>query len=101
MKQLLGLIIGVVALALAGLLVLRIWHISVVSPATVLRSGATLAVLAATLAGLLLLRSTFFKNPAAGYDAQVGSRAHPRQRPPATFPREKDEPPPATLGRHV
>ena len=30
MKQLLGSIIGVVALALAGLLVLRIWHSSVV-----------------------------------------------------------------------
>ena len=90
MKQLLGSVIGVVALALAGLLVLRIWHIAVVSPATVLRSGATLAVLAATLVGLLLLRFTFFKNPAVGYDAQVGNRAHPRQRQRVNFPQEKD-----------
>ncbi|WP_223649423.1 hypothetical protein [Hymenobacter psoromatis] len=88
MKQLLGSVIGVVTLALAGLLVLRIWNISVVSSATVLRSGATLAVLAATLVGLLMLRFTFFKNPAAGYDPQVGNRAHPRQ--PANFSQKKD-----------
>ncbi len=90
MKQLLGIIIGVVGLALAGLLVLRIWNSSVVSSATVLRSGATLAVLASTLVGLLTLRFTFFKNPAAGYDPQVGNRAHPRQRQPVNFPQGKD-----------
>jgi hypothetical protein len=81
MKQLLVFIIGLVALALATLLVLRIWDASVISTATVLRSGATLAVVAGTLLALLVVRFTFFKNPAAGYDARVGNRAHPRQKP--------------------
>ena len=84
MKQLLGFSISLLGLALAALLVLRIWGIMVVSGATVLRSGATLAVVAATLLALVVVRFTFFKNPAACYDARVGNRAHPRQ--PATAP---------------
>ena len=86
MKQLLGFVIGLTGLALTVLLVLRIWNISVVSPATVLRSGATLAVVAVALLALLVVRFTFFRNPAAGYDARVGNRAHPQQKPTATPP---------------
>jgi len=78
MKKLLGFSISLLGLALAALLVLRIWGIAVVSRATVLRSGATLAVIAATLLALVVVRFTFFKNPATGYDARVGNRAHPR-----------------------
>lgn len=78
MKKLLGFSISLLGLALAALLVLRIWGIAVVSGATVLRSGATLAVIAATLLALVVVRFTFFKNPATGYDARVGNRAHSR-----------------------
>ena len=87
MKQLLGFVIGLTGLALAALLVLRIWDIPVVGAATVLRSGATLAVVAVALLALLVVRFAFFKNPAAGYDTRVGNRAHPRQKPAATPPR--------------
>jgi hypothetical protein len=81
MRQLIGFSIGLLALMLASLLVLRIWDIPVVSAATVLRSGATLAVVATTLLLLVVVRAAFFKNPAVGYDAQVGNRAHPHQKP--------------------
>jgi hypothetical protein len=79
MKQLLGFVIGLLGLVLAALLILRIWNIEVVSAATVLRSGATLAVVAAMLLALVLVRFAFFKNSAAGYNARVGNRAHPRR----------------------
>ena len=79
MKQLLGAAILLLVLALAGLLALRIWGVSLISNYTMLRSGATLAVLAATLVVLIIVWFAFFRNPAAGYDPTQGNRAHPKQ----------------------
>ncbi|MBG8555270.1 hypothetical protein [Hymenobacter guriensis] len=79
MKKLLGAAIGLLCLTLAALGVLRIWGVSVVSSSTLLRSGLTLGILAATLLVLVVIRFAFFSNPAAGYDAQRGNRAHPKQ----------------------
>ena len=79
MKQLLGAAILLLVLALAGLLALRIWGVSLISNYTLLRSGATLAVLAATLVVLIIVWFAFFRNPAAGYDTTQGNRAHPKQ----------------------
>ena len=79
MKQLLGAAILLLVLALAGLLALRIWGVSLISNYTLLRSGATLAVLAATLVVAVIVRFAFFRNPAAGYDPSQGNRAHPKQ----------------------
>ena len=79
MKQLLGAAILLLVLALAGLLGLHIWGMDLISQYTLLRSGTTLALLAATLVVLIIVRFAFFRNPAAGYDPTRGNRAHPKQ----------------------
>ena len=81
MKQLIGALILLLGVVLGGLLVLRIWGVVPVSGPTLMRSGATLLVLAAVLVMLIIGWFAFFKNPSAGYDARVGNRAHPRQGP--------------------
>lgn len=78
MKKLIGFLIILVGLVLVGLLVLRIWGITVVSQDTLLRSGATLAVVAVGWVVLIICWFAFFRDPAAGYDQSVGRRAHPR-----------------------
>ncbi len=67
------------AVALAGLLALHIWGLDLISTTTLLRSGTTLAVLAATLVVLIVVWFAFFRNPAAGYDSSRGNRAHPKR----------------------
>lgn len=79
MKQLIGLLVLLLIVAVGGLLVLRIWGVVLVGRLALLRSGATLLVLGVVLVGLVIGWFAFFKNPSAGYDAQVGNRAHPRQ----------------------
>lgn len=79
MKQLMGAAILLLGSALVGVLVLRIWGIPSVGRLLVLRSGATLLVLALALGALVVVWFAFFKNPAAGYDLRAGNRAHPKQ----------------------
>lgn len=79
MKKLLGAVIVLLCLTLAVLGGLRVWGVSIFSSYTLLRSGLTLGILAATLVLLIIIRFAFFSNPAAGYDARQGNRAHPRQ----------------------
>lgn len=78
MKQLLGAAIGLLGLALTTLLVLRTWGITPVSTPTLLRSGATLAVLAVAVVLLIIVWGFFFVNPRAGYNKEQGNRAHPK-----------------------
>ena len=63
---------------LAVLLALRIWGVAVVDEYTLLRSGATLLVLALAFVGLLVVWFAFFKDPRAGYETRTGRRAQPR-----------------------
>jgi hypothetical protein len=78
MKQLVGALILLLGAGLAGLLVLRIWGVTVLGHFTLLRSGATLLVLALALVALVVVWFGFFKDPRAGYDTRTGRRAHPR-----------------------
>jgi hypothetical protein len=78
MKQLIGALILLLGAGLAGLLVLRIWGVLVLSEYALLRSGATLLVLAMAFVGLLVVWFGFFKDPRAGYDTRSGRRAQPR-----------------------
>ena len=78
MKQLLGALILLLGVALAALLVLRIWGVAVLGQFTLLRSGATLLVLALALVALVMVWFGFFKDPRAGYDTRAGRRAHPK-----------------------
>lgn len=80
MKQLIGTFILLLGAGLAGLLVLRIWGTTVFGQLTLLRSGATLLVLALALAlvALVVVWFGFFRDPRAGYDTRAGRRAHPK-----------------------
>ncbi len=78
MKQLIGVFILLLGVALAVLLALRIWGVTVVSQPTLLHSGATLLVVAGALVGLIIVWFGFFKNPAAGYQVRTGRQAHPK-----------------------
>jgi hypothetical protein len=78
MKQVIGGLILLLGAALAGLLALRIWDVAVVGELTLLRSGATLLVLALALVGLVIVWFGFLKDPRAGYDRQPGRRAQPK-----------------------
>ena len=70
MKQVIG--------ALILLPALRIWGLAVVDDHTLLRSGATLLVLALAFVGLVIAWFALFKDPRAGYDTRSGRRAQPR-----------------------
>ena len=78
MKKLVGFLIILLGLALAALLVMRIWGYTPVSAEILQQSGATLAVLAVVWVALIISWFAFFRDPAAGYDRRVGQRAHPR-----------------------
>lgn len=86
MKQVIGATILLLGAALVGLLGLRIWGVAPLSTPTLWRSGATLLLLAGALAALVVVRFAFFNNPAAGYDARLGRRAHPRSGPAPRLP---------------
>ncbi len=78
MKQVISAFILLLGVALAGLLALRIWGVAVVGQPTLLRSGATLLVLALAFVGLVVVWFGFFKDPGAGYNMRSGHRAHPK-----------------------
>ncbi|WP_161599418.1 hypothetical protein [Hymenobacter nivis] len=78
MKQAIGAFILLLGAGLAGLLALRIWGVAAVGLPTLLRSGATLVVLALALVGLVVVWFAFFNDPAAGYNVRAGRRAHPK-----------------------
>lgn len=81
MKKLLGVAALLLGTALVFVVVLRIWGVPVLSNVTLLRSGASLAVLAGAAAALGALGFALFQNPARGYDHGTGQRAHPRRQP--------------------
>ena len=67
-----------VSIALAAVVILRIWGIEIISLGNLVRSATTLAVLGGLLVFLLICRGFFFRDSRAGYDEKVGNRAHPK-----------------------
>lgn len=79
MKKIIGLLIVLCSVALIGILILRIWDIHIVSTGDLLRSGATLALLAILTVILLIAYGLFFRNSKKGYSPQDDERrAHPK-----------------------
>ncbi len=79
MKKIIGLLIVLCSVALIGILILRIWDIHIVSTGDLLRSGATLALLAILTVVLLIAYGLFFRNPKKAYSPQDDERrAHPK-----------------------
>ncbi|MCH5718477.1 hypothetical protein [Niabella hibiscisoli] len=79
MKKIIGLLIVLCSIALIGIIVLRIWGIELVSTGDVLRSGATLVLLAVLTIILVIVYGVFFRDPKKGYQRPNGeNRAHPK-----------------------
>ena len=78
MKQTIGALILLLGAGLAGLLALRIWGVAPVDGNTLLRSGATLLVVALAFVALTIVWFVFFKDPRDGYDREPGRRAQPK-----------------------
>lgn len=79
MKKIIGLLIVLSSIALIGIIILRIWGIELVNTGDVLRSGATLALLAVLTVILVIVYGVFFRDPKKGYRRQNDeSRAHPK-----------------------
>ena len=79
MKKIIGALIVLVSIALAAVVILRIWGIEIISLGNLVRSASTLAVLGGLLIFLLICRGFFFRSNSKGYDEKVGNRAHPKR----------------------
>ncbi len=77
MKKTIGFLIVLVSIALAAVVILRIWGIEIISLGDLVRSATTLAVLGGLLIFLLICWGFFFRDSKAGYNPKVGNRAHP------------------------
>ncbi len=79
MKKIIGLLIVLCSVSLIGIIILRVWGIEIVSTADVLRSGATLALLAVLTIILVIVYGVFFRDSKKGYHRPNNeSRAHPK-----------------------
>lgn len=75
MKNLVGFLIALLSIAFVVLLILRIWNIVIFGWDEILRSGATLLLIAVAIIILIIVRFAFFKKE--NYNASKGNRAHP------------------------
>lgn len=78
MKKFIGIIAVLLGIVCAVLLILRIWDIKIVEPIDVMRSGASLLILAIACLFLCVVYYTFFKEDKS-YDMKKGNRAHPKK----------------------
>ncbi len=79
MKKIIGLLIVLCSVALTSIIILRIWGVEIVSTGDVLRSGATLALVAVLIVVLVIVYGVFFRDPRKGYrPPNDESRAHPK-----------------------
>ena len=78
MKKLIGALIILFSMAFAGLLILRVWGIKIVSLPDMLRSGITLLLVGIIVVVLIIVYGAFFRNDAAAYNTNAGNRAHPK-----------------------
>lgn len=78
MKKLIGALIILFSLAFAGILILRVWGIRIVSLPDMLRSGVTLLLVGLIALVLIIVYGSFFRNDTAAYNKKSGDRAHPK-----------------------
>ncbi len=75
MKKLIGFLIALFSIAFILLLILKVWNITLIGWADILRSGVTLLLMAAAVVILLIVRFLFFRKD--NYNSEKGNRAHP------------------------
>ncbi len=78
MKKIIGFIILLLSLAFIGIIILRVWGITIVSVDNVLRSGYTLLLLGVLIVVLILIYGAFLKSDGSKYDKNIGNNAHPK-----------------------
>lgn len=78
MKQIIGILLLFLSIALAGVLVLWIWDIEVVSLTTIIKSTATLIILGAAIILLIIIYGALLRSDHNQYNHKSGNRAHPK-----------------------
>ncbi|MCX8524649.1 hypothetical protein OF897_12070 [Chryseobacterium formosus] len=78
MKNIIGILITLLSLALIAVILLRIWNIDIVSFDNMLRSSATLILLGLAILILSIVYSTFLRNNKQAYNQKTGNKAHPK-----------------------
>lgn len=78
MKKLIGALIVVLSVSFIGILILRLWGITIVSIDAIVNSSYTLLLLGLLLVILIIAYGAFFKNNSEGYNKNIGSKAHPK-----------------------
>ena len=78
MKKLIGALIVVLSFSFIGILILRIWGITVLSIDAIVNSGYTLLLLGLLIVILIITYGVFFKNNSKGYNKSIGNKAHPK-----------------------
>ena len=78
MKKIIGTLIILLSLSFIGIVILKIWGISIVSINELLMSVYTLLLLGALIVILILVYGLFFRNNSKNYIKHVGNKAHPK-----------------------
>jgi len=78
MKKIVGILILLLSIAFIGIIILRVWGITIVSLDNILRSGYTLLLLGALVVILIIVYGAFLKNDGGNYNKRVGNNAHPK-----------------------
>lgn len=78
MKNIIGILITLLSLALMAVIILRIWNIDIVSFDNMLRSSATLILLGLAILILSIVYGTFLRNNKQAYNQKTGNKAHPK-----------------------
>lgn len=78
MKKIIGIIILLLSLAFIGIIILKVWGITIVSLDDVLKSGYTLLLLGALIVVLIIVYGAFFKGDSSKYNRNIGNNAHPK-----------------------
>lgn len=78
MKKLIGVCIVLLSISFIGVLIMRIWGITIVSIDGIVNSGYTLLLLGLLIVLLIITYGAFFKNSSKDYNRNVGNNAHPK-----------------------
>ncbi|WP_316802647.1 hypothetical protein [Pedobacter nototheniae] len=78
MKKIIGILITLLVVAFVGIIILRVWGITIISLDSILKSGLTLILLGALIVVLLIAYGFFFRNKRAGYNKNTEGKAQPK-----------------------
>ena len=78
MKKLIGAVIVLLSVSFIGILILRLWGITIISIDELINSGYTLLLLGLLIVILIIAYGALFKTDNKAYDRSTGTKAHPK-----------------------